>query len=480
LNALIVDDSKTIRSILVRVLREMRFECHEAANGVLALEVLARIQRPEIVTINWQMPVMDGLDLIQRLRSDPMYRDLRLLMVSTEQDPDRISAAIAAGADAFLAKPFTDEAIKQKLLELGAWSAAEATASRSAIRVLIVDDSVAIRSILSATLGADSEIRVVGTAADGQIGLKRVAEVAPDLVLLDVEMPVMDGITMLRELRRLQPRLPVLMFSSLTERGAKAALDALVAGANDYVAKPKGSSPEDVAARINSELIPKIKLLVPRLRVDSGMSPATPFARPQRRPRTEAIAAVVVAVSTGGPSALAEVLPAFVSKTAPPILIVQHMPPVFTSHLAERLTKICGLPVAEAKEGQILARGDILLAPGGMHMGVVKTGLGVAVFLQSDPPENSCRPAADVLFRSAARVWGAGTLGVVLTGMGRDGLKGSEAIVAAGGAVLAQDEFTSVVWGMPGHVARAGIADAILPLSSLGVEVAMRLKRLSR
>ena len=480
MNALIVDDSKTIRSILVRVLREMRFECHEAANGALALEVLARIQRPRIVTINWQMPVMDGLELIQRLRSDSLYRDLRLLMVSTEQDPNRIAEAMAAGADAFLAKPFTDEAIKRKLIELGAWSMAEAAASRSAIRVLIVDDSVAIRSILSATLCEDSEIQVVGTAADGQIGLKRVAEVAPDIVLLDVEMPVMDGIAMLRELRRIHPRLPVLMFSSLTERGAKAALDALVAGANDYVAKPKGSSPEDVAVRIKTELIPKIKLLVPRLSVDSGKAPEAPFALPQRRPRTEPIAALVVAVSTGGPSALAEVLPAFVSKKAPPILIVQHMPPVFTSHLAERLTKILGLPVKEAKEGQILTRGDILLAPGGMHMGVVKTGLGVAVTLQSDPPENSCRPAADVLFRSAARVWGAGTLGIVLTGMGRDGLKGSEAIVAAGGAVLAQDEFTSVVWGMPGHVARAGIADAVLPLSSLGVEVAMRLKRLFR
>jgi len=479
LNALIVDDSKTIRSILVRVLKEMRFECHEAANGIEALEVLARIQRPEIVTINWQMPVMDGVELIQRLRSDPMYRDLRLLMVSTEQNPDRIAAAIAAGADEFIAKPFTDEAIKRKLFELGACSVPEAAASRSPIRVLIVDDSAAIRSILTATLSADTEIRVVGTAADGQIGLARVAEVAPDIVLLDVEMPVMDGITMLRELRRLQPRLPVLMFSSLTERGAKAALDALVAGANDYVAKPKGSSPEEVAARIKAELIPKMKVLVPRYSVDSGKSLATPFARIQRRPRSEAVAAIVVAVSTGGPSALADVLPAFVSKTAPPVLIVQHMPPVFTSHLAERLTKICGLPVAEAKQGQILAPGEILLAPGGMHMGVVKTGLGVAVELRSDPPENSCRPAADVLFRSAARVWGAGTLGVVLTGMGRDGFKGSEAIVAAGGAVLAQDEFTSVVWGMPGHVARAGMADAVLPLSQLGVEVALRLKRRS-
>ena len=287
----------------------------------------------------------------------------------------------------------------------------------------------------------------------------------------------MDGLAMLRELRRVQPRLPVIMFSTLTERGARVAVEALVAGANDYVAKPKGTNPEEVAERIRAELIPKIKQFAPRQPLASAASlPAVP-ARHPRQPRTDPVAAVVIAVSTGGPVALAEFLPAFVGRQPTPVLIVQHMPSQFTTHLAESLSRACGVPVREARHGQTVGGKDVLLAPGGVHMQVVKTAAGVAVALTNEPPEHSCRPAADVLFRSAAKVWGAGTLGVVLTGMGRDGLAGSEAIVAAGGSVLAQDELTSVVWGMPGHVARAGLAEAVLPLKQLGVEVGLRLKR---
>ena len=489
MNALIVDDSKPVRSILARMLKALRFDCHEAANGEEALALLTQISRPDIVTVNWHMPVMDGIELIKRLRADPSSQGLRLLMVSTEQDQDRIAMALDAGADDFVVKPFTEAAIGQKLIDLGICSvshvATSVVASRTPIRVLIVDDSLTIRSVLATTLADDPELQVVGTAADGQLGLVRIRESIPDIVLLDVEMPVMDGITMLRELRRIQPRLPVLMFSSLTERGAKAAIEALVAGADDYVAKPQGSNLADVATRIRAEIIPRIKQLVPRRQeaVDvSGGRVATVQApahspRVPRRVRSEKIAAVVVAVSTGGPSALADFLPAFVSRSSVPVLIVQHMPPVFTSHLAQRLTHICNLPVREAQSGHVLAAGDSLLAPGGLHMEVVKTGSAVSVGLTTAAPENSCRPSADVLFRSAAKIWGAGTLAVVLTGMGRDGFQGCEAIVAAGGDVLAQDESTSVVWGMPGHVARAGLADAILPLSQLGVEVSLRLKR---
>jgi two-component system chemotaxis response regulator CheB len=189
------------------------------------------------------------------------------------------------------------------------------------------------------------------------------------------------------------------------------------------------------------------------------------------------VAAVVVAVSTGGPNALAGFLPGFVATAGVPVLVVQHMPPMFTAHLAERLARICGIDVREATDGELLRPGRVLLAPGGRHMKVNRTDTGVAVVLSDEPPENACRPAADPLFRSAATVWGGGTLGVVLTGMGRDGLEGSRSIVAAGGAVIVQDEFTSTIWGMPGHVARAGLADAVLPLSQLGAEVALRLKR---
>jgi two-component system chemotaxis response regulator CheB len=185
----------------------------------------------------------------------------------------------------------------------------------------------------------------------------------------------------------------------------------------------------------------------------------------------------VIGVSTGGPTALAEVLPALAVSVRVPVLIVQHMPAFFTAQLAERLTKICGMPVREATDGAPLTPGDILLAPGGRHLAVAGSGSAPRAKLTDDPPENSCRPAADVLFRTAAQIWGGGTLGVVLTGMGRDGLAGSRTIVEAGGEVLAQDEFSSVVWGMPGEVVRAGLADAILPLSQIGVEVGLRLKR---
>jgi len=271
----------------------------------------------------------------------------------------------------------------------------------------------------------------------------------------------------------------VVMFSSLTERGAKATVDALLAGANDYVAKPAGLDAADVAARIRADVIGRIKAIVPRGSGGGRQSarPASGVTGPPRGPRQERIQGVVVAVSTGGPTALAEVLPAFVPDARVPILVVQHMPAFFTAHLAERLAKTGGLPVREAVDGEPVRPGEVLLAPGGRHMELAGDATQPRIRLTDEPPENSCRPAADVLFRSAARLWGAGTLGVVLTGMGRDGLAGSRAIVAAGGGLIAQDEFSSVVWGMPGEVVRAGLADTVLPLSQVGVEVALRLKR---
>jgi two-component system chemotaxis response regulator CheB len=347
---------------------------------------------------------------------------------------------------------------------------------RGPIRVLVVDDSATIRSVLSSTLAADPDLKVVGTAVNGQVALASIAAKPPDLVLLDVEMPVLDGISTLREIRRIHPKLPVLMFSSLTERGSRATLDALLAGANDYVAKPSGLDAAEVAARIRDEVITKIKALVPRGGSNTRSAPPA-VARPTLVARREAVRAVVIAVSTGGPVALAEVLPGFVAKARVPVLIVQHMPAFFTAQLAERLSRTCGAAVREARTGEELRPGDILLAPGGRHLEVTGDATAARARLTDDPPENSCRPSADVLFRSAVRVWGAGTLGVVLTGMGRDGLQGSRAIVEAGGEVIAQDEFTSVVWGMPGEVVRAGLANAVLPLPQIGVEVALRLQR---
>jgi two-component system chemotaxis response regulator CheB len=477
MRALVVDDSKPSRSIVARALRDLRFECVEASNGAEALEVLETSPRPDIVTVNWQMPVMDGLELVRRLRASPRHRNLRLLMISSETDRRKIEEARAVGIDAYLTKPFAPESLARALVGLGVCSAAEAVApnAREPIRVLLVDDSATIRGLLSATLGADPGLKVVGAAADGRQGVEMAATTSPDLVVLDVEMPVLDGIGALKEIRRLSPKLPVVMFSSLTERGAQATLDALLAGANDYAAKPAGLAAADVAAKIRDELIAKIKALVPRgvARAQAAV-PSAP-SRPAliRQP----VRGVVIAVSTGGPTALAEMLPAFAATSPVPVLIVQHMPAFFIAQLAERLTKVTAATVREASHGMPVGPGDVFLAPGGRHLALEGDGRGARVRITDDPPENSCRPAADVLFRSAAAVWGAGTLGIVLTGMGRDGLAGSRAIVQAGGAVLAQDEFSSTVWGMPGEVARAGLADAVLPLAQLGAEVALRLKR---
>lgn len=477
MRALVVDDSKPSRSIVARTLRDLRFECLEAANGAEALELLASSPRPDLVTVNWHMPVMDGIELVRRLRESPRHRDLRLLMISTESDRARIEQAREVGVDDYLTKPFVPESLARVLVSLGVCSAAEVAGptARQPIRVLIVDDSATIRGLLSATLEADPDLKVVGAAANGRIGIEMIPTVAPDIILLDVEMPVLDGIGALKEIRRIAPKLPVVMFSSLTERGAKPTLDALLAGANDYAAKPAGLAAADVAAKIRDEVIAKIKALVSR--GSAHPRPAAP--PPPRRPATsrEPVRGVVIAVSTGGPSALAEVLPAFVGRCPVPVLIVQHMPAFFTTQLAERLTKLTGTLVCEATEGMTLKAGDVVLAPGGRHLTLAADSAGAVARLTDDPPENSCRPSADVLFRSAATLWGPGTLGIVLTGMGRDGLAGSRAIVEAGGGVLVQDEFSSVIWGMPGEVARAGLADAVLPLAHLGAEVALRLKR---
>ena len=478
MRALIVDDSKPVRSILAKMLVDLGYACEQAADGEEALAILARSGRPDVVTVNLHMPVMDGFALIERIRGQALLKSLPIVAMSSDRAPEVVDRAIRAGAGVFVAKPFTPAAIGEAIAAVGARTVPRpgAAPGHAPLRILVVDDSAAIRGIVSTTLSADPELRVTGTAADGVQGLARVAESCPDVVLLDVEMPVMDGLTMLRELRRIYPRLPVVMFSTLTERGAKVALDALVAGANDYVAKPKGASSEEVAARIREDVIPKLKQFRRQVSAPGGgAAPLQPRATP--RTRADPVAVVVVGVSTGGPVALSEFLPAFVKTAGVPVLIVQHMPAVFTAHLAEQLTKVCGLPVREATDGHELGAGDILLAPGGRHLKVASKGTKVIVQIDDGPPENACRPAADVLFRSAAAVWGGATLAVVLTGMGKDGLKGSEAIHAAGGTILAQDEITSVVWGMPGHVARAGLAEAVLPIRQLGVEVGMRLRR---
>jgi two-component system chemotaxis response regulator CheB len=344
------------------------------------------------------------------------------------------------------------------------------------IRILVVDDSVVIRRLLADTLAGDRALEVIGTASDGRIALAKISLLKPDLVTLDIEMPVMDGLEALREIRKLYPKLPVIMFSTLTERGAAATLDALSLGASDYATKPSNTgSPAAALERIRVELIPKIKALC-------GLAPLKLLPLPRTRPALKVrvrsnprIEIVAIGTSTGGPNALAEVLPRIPNDFPVPIVVVQHMPPIFTRLLAERLASHSAIPVEEGGAGVLLSPGHAWIAPGNFHMKVMRAGLSWRLNLNQGPPENSCRPAVDVLFRSVAVAYGANVLGVVMTGMGADGVLGAQDIRDAGGDVIIQDEASSVVWGMPGLVDASGLADAAYPLNRLGVEIARRV-----
>jgi two-component system, chemotaxis family, protein-glutamate methylesterase/glutaminase len=341
------------------------------------------------------------------------------------------------------------------------------------VRVLIVDDSAVVRRLLSEVLASDPELEIAGTAGNGSLALARIPEVKPDLITLDIEMPGMDGLTTITEIRRQYPKLPVIMFSNLTERGASATLDALARGASDYVTKPSSAgSAEAGRQRVRDELIPKIKSLCAVREKFTPPLPAPVLSVPNRAPVR--IDIVAIGTSTGGPNALAEILPQFPADFPLPIVIVQHMPPVFTRLLADRLNRGARLKVQEGQEGGKVERGQIWIAPGDQHMTVARKGTDVLVGLKQDPPENSCRPAVDVLFRSVAQTYGANALAVVLTGMGADGTRGAQAIRDAGGEVIVQDEASSVVWGMPGSVVAANLADRIYPLGTMVLEVVRR------
>ena len=352
----------------------------------------------------------------------------------------------------------------------------------SRTRVLIVDDSVIVRRMLSDACAADPELEVVGTAANGRLALAKIQSTPCDVVTLDVEMPGADGLETLQEIRRHHPRLPVVMCSSLTERGAATTLEALARGATDYITKP-GTTGGPAARGLTSflaELRVKLKGVArPQLsggRRDLGGGRRTGAVSPHRE-GSASVAAVSIGVSTGGPNALAVLLPALPANFPAPIFIVQHMPPVFTRMLAERLNAAASLPVREACAGEPVEAGTAYLAPGDWHMRVTRDAGRSSIALDQGTPESSCRPAVDVLFRSVVEVYGAGCLGVVMTGMGRDGFRGAELIRAAGGQIVAQDEDTSVVWGMPGYVVNAGLADEVLPLAEIASGIVRRVRQ---
>lgn len=341
-------------------------------------------------------------------------------------------------------------------------------AKADCIRVMVVDDSVVIRGLLSRWVEADPALQLVGSHRNGKLAVDDIERSNPDVVVLDIEMPEMDGLTALPLMLRKKRDLVVIMASTLTRRNAEVSLRALSLGAQDYVPKPESTSEVTTSIDFRRELIDKVKALGQRRR---NLGPAAPAIRTRpysaARPRILAIGS-----STGGPQALQKLLADIGTAIREvPVVVTQHMPPTFTAILAEHLAKASLRPAKEAENGEILKPGHIYVAPGGLHMTVDKDGGQVLARLNDGPPVNFCKTAVDPLFDSVAKVYGSATLAVVLTGMGHDGAAGVRTIAAGGGSVIAQDEATSVVWGMPGAAAQTGMCCEILPISRIGPKI---------
>ncbi|MFN4281520.1 MAG: chemotaxis response regulator protein-glutamate methylesterase [Alphaproteobacteria bacterium] len=369
----------------------------------------------------------------------------------------------------------------------------ERSAPANKIRVMVVDDSAVIRGLLQRIMATDAAIEVVASASNGQSAIQMLRTHDIQVVVLDIEMPIMDGLSALPQLLEIDPDLKVIVASTLTQRNAEISLKALELGASDYLPKP--TSPREINAdgAFHRELLSKIRSLASRPRLLPRRAPAAagqtassaPRALPAKRPvvlrkATGAVPAVLaIGSSTGGPQALFTLLRALPKTLSVPVLITQHMPRLFTSILAQHITRNCGQTCAEGVDGELVQKGRIYLAPGDRHMIVEAKGGKPAIRLTEDPPENFCRPSVDPMFRSLAAVYGANVLGVILTGMGSDGLNGGKQLIAAGGNLLAQDEATSVVWGMPGAVATAGLCAAVLPIADIAPHVANLLPKVT-
>lgn len=341
------------------------------------------------------------------------------------------------------------------------------------ISVMLVDDSAVIRGLLGRIVDAEPDMRVVASAPDGKTALELLRHRKPDIVILDVEMPEMDGLTALPRILAEHPTTRVIMASALTTRGAQVTMRALALGAADYIAKPSSLSAIRGVDAIARELVAKIRALA----LPTPVSPPRPASRPATGTSvisddaTATPRVLVIASSTGGPNALASVLAGLPADFPLPILIAQHMPALFTASLAERLRRESGRPCAEALHLQRVEPGHTYIAPGDFHLRIGEASGAPTLLLDQKPPVNFCRPSADILLDSAARTFGPAVLALVLTGMGDDGLRGCEAVVRSGGRVIAQDRATSVVWGMPGAVATAGLASNVLPLERIASEL---------
>ncbi|KQZ01978.1 two-component system response regulator protein-glutamate methylesterase [Pseudolabrys sp. Root1462] len=380
-----------------------------------------------------------------------------------------------------------------------AFSAAQAaTAAGARLRVMIVDDAIVVRGLFARWIEAEPDLELIASLRNGREAVDAIDRVKPDVVVLDVDMPELDGISALPQLLSKRPGVTVIMASTLTRRNAEISLRALALGATDYITKPSSQNEINAATDFHRDLIEKIRCLGRRAHKPVAAPPAppaepmthilapplvpqvVPAAKPlhyaqQHGPITlrpmplTAPRAILIGASTGGPQALNKVLTNIDNVIAQaPVLITQHMPPTFTAILSEHLSRLTRRPVHEAVHGEEIVAGSIYMAPGGRHMSVTQSNGAPVIEISNGAPINFCKPAVDPLFTSAAQVWGARALAVVLTGMGHDGLAGAHDIINAGGHVIAQDEATSVVWGMPGQVALAGLCSAVLPIDDIG------------
>ncbi len=381
-------------------------------------------------------------------------------------------------------------------------SGAPQVAVSDQIRVMVVDDAVVVRSLLSRWINDTPDLQLVAALRNGREALEQLDQTRPDVVVLDIEMPELDGISTLPKLLERRRDLVVIMASALTRDHAEVTLKALALGAADYIPKPQAEGGVMTSIAFQRDLIAKIQALGHRKR---SRPPLPPYARRTAYAATRRLGGAVqraahwrtaeeetapgnlhlrpfslmpprvllIGASTGGPQALTKLVSRLdaVTETAP-VLITQHMPPTFTTILAEHLSRAGAKPVREAADGEPVHAGTIYLAPGGKHMRVVRRDGTAVIVLDDGPAVHFCKPAVDPLFASAAEVWGSWILAVILTGMGSDGTDGAAAIAAAGGSIIAQDEATSVVWGMPGSAAHAGVCSAVLPLDQIAPRIA--------
>ena len=375
------------------------------------------------------------------------------------------------------------------------------------IKVLIVDDTILYRKVIGDILKSEKDIEVVGTANNGKIAISRIASLKPDLLTLDIEMPVCNGLEVLEYLRHNHPHIGAIMLSSLTRKGGDMTIKALELGAFDFMPKPEGGSMAENQAFIKNDLIAKIKMYARRQsshRRFKGISPATPPVKASQttgtarttatatvkaktaapgqtvaaKKRSLASTIIAIGISTGGPNALTRMMPMLTAPIGAPIVIVQHMPPLFTKSLADSLNSKCSITVKEAEDGEILKNDVAYIAPGGKQMKIAAHPGGHGkVKITDDAPENNCKPSADYLFRSVASIYKERATGVIMTGMGNDGTKGLRLIKRHGSPVIAQDEASCVVYGMPKEAVNAGVVDISLPLDRIAAEIIKTTKK---